>query len=201
MVVNGWHESESCGSPRWTRNMWPHAPGGPHIWLCVGNDGGRDGRVAVWGGSGLDEVDWSFGGSCVHELERGLEFADVIATVIESKPRVPGLVEWDDVPWSDGRRGAESRYGDLHLAVNSWRTVVMGRQAHGTCEGLKARDDEEEIVDLWGWWMHVERPGGGMPWIMKSWAAWREPEVARAHAEQIARALVGVGFGLEEVLR
>lgn len=199
-----WHETTSCesGALRWTRNMYPHAlPDGKRVWLCVGNDGGRENSVAVWGGTNLDDIGWNFGGSCVHELDRGLEIADAIATVLESKPRVPSLVEWVDASWSDGRPAAESRYGEFHLAVDSWRKLVTnGSHAMGIYDGYEPKKNEE-LVYLWRWWLHLQRPGGGRPWVMKSWAAWGEKETAMAHAEQVARALAGVGFGLEEVLR
>ena len=197
-----WHETETTyGAPRWTRNMWPHRPFKPHVWLCVGNDGGREGRVAVWGGSRLGGIEWQFGSSCTHEKGRGLELGGVVAGVIESEPRVSGFLgEWETFRWSNGQGAAESRHGDLHLMVNSSRSLVTrGRHVSGIYEGYEPKENQE-VVNLWRWWLHLERPDGGKPWIMKSWAGFREQETARAHAEQIAQALTGVGFGLREVL-
>jgi hypothetical protein len=179
--------------------MWPSKPDGPHVWLCVGDDSGSlRKRVAFWGGSSLDEVDWNFGGWCVHPLRRGLELAEAVARVIESRPSVPSLVEWTERSWGNGRLAAYAKQGEFNLAVNASRSGVKNRVAHGVCDDAVARGGYDEVVDLWCWWIDLQRPDGSASWCMKSWAAWRDAETAMAHAEQISRALVEVGFGLVE---
>lgn len=171
---------------------WVRKPEGLHI--VIGDDSGN-GRNALWGTSKLDEIDWSFGGWCVHSLDRAMELGDAVIEVLQSNPRrVVQSWKYDERGW-----GLEARVGEFNLCVNPWEQLVRGRVSSGTYKGYELKEGEER-VNLWRWWLDFEHPEGGHPWIMKSWATWRNPETAMAYAEALVRAFSDLGFNRAEVV-